>query len=139
MKDTIPTLTIDGYCDEPVNQMTKLFEYYQVCDYSQSNSYKNEMVSLSKTLQEYGNDMPDACNAIKADLIKLYSRHFENVNPEVFYKEIRDGFYAFTIEIRTYKNAKNYELKKELIVKDNILVDINSMLGRHYNMYGGKE
>lgn len=139
MIDTIPTLTIDGYFDAPVNQMTKLFEYYQVCDYSQSNSYKNEMVSLSKTLQEYGNRIEDTCIAIKNDLIRLYSNHFEGVEPAVYYKELRDGFYEFSIEVKAYKNTKQYVLKKDLIIKDNILVDINSMLGKHYNMYGGKE
>lgn len=127
----IPTLTIDGYDTNGATQMVKLFEYYQVADYSQSNTFHGEIVSLRKTLSKYDN-VDELVEMIKADLEKLYSTIFDKVIPNVKIKETDKELKLFEIDIKATRGGKTFTLTKELTAKENILVSTNSVLNNVY-------
>lgn len=129
----IPTLTIDGYDSNGATQMVKLFEYYQVADYSQSNTFYKEIVSLKKTLSLY-NNTDELIDMIKDDIVKLYSTIFETVVPNVLIKDTENEYKLIEISIQATKGKKTYTLTKELKADNNILLYTNSTLNNIYKI-----
>ena len=66
----IPALTLEGWDTSPESQISKLFEYYQASDYSQSNSFIGNITSLKYTLKQT-RDMLQLSKLIEADIIRL--------------------------------------------------------------------
>lgn len=128
----IPTLTIDGFESSPINQMNKLFEYYQVAEYSQSNTFKGEVVSLKKTLLH--SSSPEMLkNEIEKDLYNLYSSCFDTVTPEIKIESDEDkSFLNVYLNVTCTKGETKYTLSRDFKSKDGILVDVNSTLNKIY-------
>ena len=94
----IPALTLEGWDTSPESQISKLFEYYQASDYSQSNSFIGNITSLKYTLKQT-RDMLQLSKLIEADIIRLYGDFFDTVEPLVDAKEIPGGIIRVDINI----------------------------------------
>lgn len=113
MIPVIPTLTIDGWDINPATQMNKLFEYYQASDYSQSNVFRGNIVSLKYTLNR--DIRPSVlANNIKADLNRLYGCYFDTVDPDIEVKDNNNGTVNIVINLTCTKLTETYQLSRTL-------------------------
>lgn len=128
----VPTLTIDGFESNPINQMIKLFEYYQTCEHSQTNTFRHKIISLKKTLL-LSSDPDILRTQIENDIRELYSSCFDRVIPDIRIDENKDDAKVnIFIKITCVKNEKEYSLDWNFVTVDGVIIDINSALYQSY-------
>lgn len=133
----IPTLTVAGWDTNPTTQMSKLFEYYQASDYSQSNTFHGRITSLQYTLSRETN--PEALKkAIENDIVTLYGCYFDSVEPLVVVQPQPSETVRLEINIECVKDDNTYHLSTSLATtKGGSIRVINSKLTQlyKYNQY----
>lgn len=90
MPTVIPTLSssdTDTFISSPLAKGRRLLTNYLLSDRWQSHSYNSTIASAVDILLEYTDDMDAMVNAVKTNLEKLYLRHFEKVNLDVYAEE----------------------------------------------------
>ena len=123
----IPALTLEGWDTSPESQISKLFEYYQASDYSQSNSFIGNITSLKYTLKQT-RDMLQLSKLIEADIIRLYGDFFDTVEPLVDAKEIQGGIIRVDINIKLTRGVKEYTLTKAIHGKSSGIIGYETKL-----------
>lgn len=130
-KPVIPSLTIDGWDTNPLSQMSKLFEYYQASDYSQSNCFMGSIISLKYTLSK--DIRPNILKEnIEADLRKLYGKFFDTVEPIIDVQEEGDGIVNIIINLTTTYNAQTYTLAKSIKGRSSGIIEYQTKLTNKY-------
>lgn len=130
-RPVIPSLTIDGWDTNPLSQMSKLFEYYQASDYSQSDYFMGSIISLKYTLSKdiRPNILKDN---IEADLRKLYGKFFDTVEPIIDVQEEGDGIVNIIINLTTTYNAQTYTLAKSIKGRSSGIIEYQTKLTNKY-------
>ena len=130
-KPVIPSLTIDGWDTNPLSQMSKLFEYYQASDYSQSDYFMGSIISLKYTLSK--DIRPNILKEnIEADLRKLYGKFFDTVEPIIDVQEEGDGIVNIIINLTTTYNVQTYTLAKSIKGKSSGIIEYQTKLTNKY-------
>nr|DAS51276.1 MAG TPA: hypothetical protein [Caudoviricetes sp.] len=130
-KPVIPSLTIDGWDTNPLSQMSKLFEYYQASDYSQSDYFMGSIISLKYTLSK--DIRPNILKEnIEADLRKLYGKFFDTVEPIIDVQEEGDGIVNIIINLTTTYNAQTYTLAKSIKGRSSGIIEYQTKLTNKY-------
>lgn len=131
MTPVIPTLTVDGWDTTPLSQMSKLWEYYQASDYSQSNIFRGKITSLKYTLQTETN--PERLSdAIKSDIERLYGEFFEKVTPIIEVKEMGDGIVNINIDVTCVRNFEEYKLTRAIRGRKSGIIEFETKLIEKY-------
>lgn len=130
-RPVIPSLTIDGWDTNPLSQMSKLFEYYQASDYSQSDYFMGSIISLKYTLSK--DIRPNILKEnIEADLRKLYGKFFDTVEPIIDVQEEGDGIVNIIINLTTTYNAQTYTLAKSIKGRSSGIIEYQTKLTNKY-------
>lgn len=130
-RPVIPSLTIDGWDTNPLSQMSKLFEYYQASDYSQSDYFMGSIISLKYTLSK--DIRPNVLKEnIEADLRKLYGKFFDTVEPIIDVQEEGDGIVNIIINLTTTYNAQTYTLAKSIKGRSSGIIEYQTKLTNKY-------
>ena len=130
-KPVIPSLTIDGWDTNPLSQMSKLFEYYQASDYSQSDYFMGSIISLKYTLSK--DIRPNILKEnIEADLRKLYGKFFDTVEPIIDVQEEGDGIVNIIINLTCNYNTQTYTLAKSIKGRSSGIIEYQTKLTNKY-------
>lgn len=130
-RPVIPSLTIDGWDTNPLSQMSKLFEYYQASDYSQSDYFMGSIISLKYTLSK--DIRPNILKEnIEADLRKLYGKFFDTVEPIIDVQEEGDGIVNIIINLTTTYNTQTYTLAKSIKGRSSGIIEYQTKLTNKY-------
>mgnify|MGYP000882536280 CR=1 FL=1 len=131
MTPVIPTLNVDGWDTTPLSQMSKLWEYYQAADYSQSNLFRGKIISLKYTLQTQTN--PDRLRAqIETDINTLYGEFFETVTPLVEVKDLGNGAVNINVDLSVVRNFETYKLSKAIRGRKSGVIEFETKLQDKY-------
>lgn len=128
MANVIPHLSRDGYMSNPIEMITKLFQYYIIADYSQSNTFRGNIASLKYNLYD-GKTIEDKKNNIIVTLTTLYERYFskDNVIVEVEVED-NDPIYIFNIRVEVIYNGVTYTLNNNILTSNNYIADIEAAI-----------
>ena len=130
-KPVIPSLTIDRWDTNPLSQMSKLFEYYQASDYSQSDYFMGSIISLKYTLSK--DIRPNILKEnIEADLRKLYGKFFDTVEPIIDVQEEGDGIVNIIINLTCTYNTQTYTLAKSIKGRSSGIIEYQTKLTNKY-------
>lgn len=130
-KPVIPSLTIDGWDTNPLSQMSKLFEYYQASDYSQSDYFMGSIISLKYTLSK--DIRPNILKEnIETDLRKLYGKFFDTVEPIIDVQEEGDGIVNIIINLTCTYNTQTYTLAKSIKGRSSGIIEYQTKLTNKY-------
>ena len=83
----VPSLSRAGFITEPKAIVKRLFDYYILSLYSQTNTYYGTITSLAYSLKEGGDDMYAVSSYIERTLGEYYKRYFKTV--EISVRETR--------------------------------------------------
>ena len=109
----IPSLSVEGWNTSPLAQMSKLWEYYQSSDYSQSNMFMGKVVSLKHTLQ-VDIDPYVLKENVEKDIVNLYGSYFEEVTPLVEIYELGDNTVRLVVQISVKRENEQYILSRAI-------------------------
>ena len=109
----IPTLSSEGWNTSPLAQMSKLWEYYQSSDYSQSNVFKGKITSLKYTLQQDIEPTVLKTN-VEKDIIDLYSAYFEEVLPLIEVINMGGDTVRLVVQITAKRDNEQYTLSRAI-------------------------
>lgn len=131
MTPVIPTLTVDSWDTTPLSQMSKLWEYYQASDYSQSNTFRGRIISLKYTLQTETN--PERLSkAIQQDIETLYGEFFDGVTPLIEVKELEGEIVNINIDITCTRNFEEYKLTRAIRGRKSGIIEFETKLIEKY-------
>ena len=83
MPPTLPTVSTSGWVNDIAEKADRLLSYYFVSDYSQSNAYRGQIVSLPQQVQEFGHDALALERSMKAALETYFGQYFESAQVDV--------------------------------------------------------
>lgn len=127
MAIVVPTLSRDGYISNVEDTMRKIFEYYLVSQYSQSDTFRGEVVSITYDL-EMGNNVGDKRDNINRSLSKLFTRYFFNPTIDVNIDTSKEPIIIITIKVTVIINNKTYILSNTVSSQKNIITSIDDAL-----------
>lgn len=131
MTPVIPTLNVDGWDTTPLSQMSKLWEYYQASDYSQSNTFRGRIISLKYTLQT--ETTPDRLSkVIQHDIETLYGEFFNGVTPLIEVKELEGGIVNINVDITCTRNFEEYKLTRAIRGRKSGIIEFETKLIEKY-------
>lgn len=131
MTPVIPALTIDGWDTSPLSQMSKLWEYYQASDYSQSNLFRGKIVSLKYTLQTQ--TVPERLRAqIETDIKILYGEFFDTVIPLVEVKDLNNGTVNINVDLSVARDFTTYKLSRAIRGRKSGIIEFETKLQDKY-------
>jgi len=129
MAKAIPTLNVEGFIKDTDTMVIKLYEYFIVSEYSQSNTFRGNISSLKYILQS-NTDILDIKNEIVNTLETMYGRYFDSVTAIVDVTE--DGSmvnYAIDIIVIDSNNKTNRLVNVVNTVGDSI-ININDTIAK---------
>lgn len=126
-RPVIPTLTIEGWDTNPLSQMSKLFEYYQASDYSQSDYFMGRITSLKYTLSKTLKPMELKSN-IERDIETLYGDYFDTVEPIIEVQDENDGVVNIIINITCTYNGEKFTLARSIKGRSSGIVEYQTKL-----------
>ena len=112
-KPVIPTLSAEGWDTSPLAQMSKLWEYYQSSDFSQSNMFLGGVSSLKHTLQKDIDPIVLKQN-IEKDIFNLYGSYFEEVKPLIEIEELGNNTVRIICQISVKRENEQYLLSRAI-------------------------
>lgn len=114
----IPTLSSSGWVSDPMNVLSKLYDYFLTTETNQSYFFKDDLISLQYLLATYGDDPSLLSSKTKDNLRLLLKRYFSSINVETSITlpppENDDGKYDLTINVTVMQNGKTYSLGRSL-------------------------
>jgi len=110
---SIPSLSTVGWTKDYNEIIQKLYVYFIVSEYSQSNSYYGEIASLKYILQSHS-DIEDIKLAIQKVLLNMYDRYFDSVD--------------ITVDIIETDTSVSYSVNIIAIASDGITYKLNKTI-----------
>jgi hypothetical protein len=132
MNAAIPHLSRDGWMKDPSTMVNKLFEYFIVSEYSQSNTFRGEVASLKYILEQNitGDEIK---SAISKALIIMYGRYFSDVLVNADITDDSTNILLLTISVDVTSNGKRYALDKNLELNNGTLANMNELIADLYS------
>ena len=138
MEVSLPTLTTDGFVNNKRLIFYKLWEYFLVNQYSQSNTYKGSIASLGYIIGS-GSSPTGVAENVEKTLKDLYLRYFDvaNVRCEA---DLDDGTntYYMQIGLEAYDESDPdtvFSLVKEIEGKNGEIKNLDTLLSELYKHY----
>ena len=126
----LPTLTEDGFLDNPQLMLTKLYEYFLSSDYSQSVSFFGNISSLRYIVRKYNEDIDILKMEISDALNVMIGRYWSDYEVTVNIVNYNPDRLSFVIktEIVVTVNGVRYSLTEDTSVEKSTLVKIESYM-----------
>lgn len=84
----VPSLSMNGWIDDPKKQLDFLFSYYILTDYAQSYLFQNNLQCLSNIYYKYINDPDNFAINLKTDFTSYLEKYFPIVEVKTLVKKI---------------------------------------------------
>jgi len=110
---SIPSLSTVGWTKDYNEIVQKLYMYFIVSEYSQSNSYYGEIASLKYILQSHS-EIEDIKLAIQKALLNMYDRYFDSADVVVDIIETDNSVSYATNIIAIASDGETYKLNKTI-------------------------
>ena len=127
----IPHLSRDGWMKDPSSMVNKLFEYFIVSEYSQSNTFRGEIASL-KYILEHNNTNDDIKSEIMKALTIMYGRYFTDILIHVNISEDETSLVVIAISADVTAGKKRYTLDQNLEIDGGTLANMNKLIANLY-------
>lgn len=131
-KNILPTLTSDGWVNEPLKVANQLLLDYFTSLYSQSNLFRGNIYSFSYLAYKYGDQPEEMASELKTDLSKYFSTMFDSVIVETTVVASDSVYRKITVSIQfqdttgtTYDVSRLFDMSGMTINK---ITDIHSLL-----------
>ena len=130
----VPSLSTVGWTKNYNEIISKLYIYFIISEYSQSNSFYGKIASLKYILQSHS-DVEEIKLAIQRTLIDMYGRYFDSVDVIVEVMETGNAT-IYTLNIITIAdNGITYKLNK-IIETDskNTIINLDTNIADLYEI-----
>ena len=128
----IPHLSRDGWLKDPASMVNKLFEYFLVSEYSQSNTFRGHIASL-KYILEQNNTGADIKSEVIRALVTMYSKYFKDVLINVDVIGDDSSMLSLTIAVDVTLDGARYALDKNLGLSGGTVANMNALVADLYN------
>lgn len=129
MEIAVPTLSGDGFATDIRKQADALMAYYLASDYSQSNVFLGNIMSLAYQVQEHGHDTFALKQEIERSSEEYLGRHFDTARVTVDIEDIDDrAQYNIIYNAVVTKAGLSYSLGKLIEIQNNKVVKIINIM-----------
>lgn len=111
MATIVPTLTVDGFVENPAQKLLKIYEYFLTSDYSQTVTYNTYITSFVYIVREFSDDMSNLKTNLINKLNTLIGRYFDIYDVDVFIND-DDSLINIGIDINVTVDGKKYSLNE---------------------------
>jgi len=133
MSSAIPHLSRDGWLKDPSTMVNKLFEYFLVSEYSQSNTYRGKITSL-KYILEQNTASDDIKSEIIKALVNMYNRYFTDILINIDITDDDTSMLSLAISVDvTGEDGNRYTLDKNLELNNGTIANMNTLIEDLYN------
>lgn len=116
-----PVVTLDtrGVLQDPNQKLEQILLHLLATESLQSNIFRDQVVSIPRIVQQYGNNPIELSSNLENMLDIVYGHFFENVVVEVTVNDSDEaGKFTVVIMLRVQENNNWYDLASSLYVKD---------------------
>ena len=124
MTNPVPSLSASGWVTEVGEKADKLFAYFFLSEYLQSNSYKGSVASLPHLIKKYGHDELQLVSMIRETLSRLFEAYFDKVEVDVHVKPENESTFGIVVSSMVEQDGVPYNIAKEVAIQDSVIVDI---------------
>lgn len=131
LPDYYPSLSEDGWVNEPIKIADWIMSDFFSSDYSQTHSHPGQVASFAYILQKYQISINDIMNKLTQGLTIYFSRYFDNVLVEVEDVETDPTIPTRTLAIYiafTDKKGRRYNLGKQATFEGSKLMTVINVL-----------
>lgn len=132
MTDVVPTLSTAGFVSDVPSMIDRMLAYYLTSDFSQSNVFFGQVVSLQKQMQQYQHDPLTLQTRIREELTGYFGGAFDSVTVNVS-TEIPNpddpNRINVTVEAVIVKDGKSYSVGKLIETQNSItqkIINLNN-------------
>lgn len=113
MVKALATLSTLGYASNPQEIAIKIIEYYNESKPSQSTTFFDKVPNLAQRIVDLGNKPDQLTEAIRDDLMTVFSDIFKNVNITVKSVDNGDGTFDVHISGTFESDGREYRLDEK--------------------------
>lgn len=127
MVGKVPSLSVSGWIDEIGERADKLMAYYLTSDYSQSELYAGNVVSLQYHIEQHGSDEGALRTQVESDLRRYLERYFESADITVTTDRPIEGDenrIHLRLECFVVSGGQRYSLGKLITAVNSKVIDI---------------
>ena len=124
---------LGGFETEPRKILDLCFSAYLLTDASQSNEFKDDIISLPKRIQMFDGNEDILIEGIRLDLERMYARYFEQVTIDVRYKgidETPEHTVDIFITVTVVRDDITYDLARAIAVTDSKTFNVINTLNQ---------
>lgn len=123
----VPKLSRVGYITDPSDTLNDLYRYFLISEYSQSNTYRDYITSLSYILRTSAT-MTEVRDSIVRNFSRMLNRYFDNATVVVESKEVKNTYYITILVSVTAKDGGKYTITRDVTSKNGIIDNLENAL-----------
>lgn len=132
MVQVIPTLSTAGFVSDVPTMLDRMLAYYLTSDYSQSNVFQGQIISLQKQMQAYQYDNIALINNVRDELEGYFGSIADSATVRVTTDTPNPddpNRINVTIEVLVIKDGRRYSLGRLIETQDSItkrIINLNN-------------
>lgn len=131
MIKAVPTLSGDGFATDIRVKADALIAYYFASDFSQSNVFRENVISLAYQVQQLGNNPTELKRAIEMSTEEYLGSHFDTASVQVSIPDTTDAAqYEIVFDAVVTQDDLKYSVGKLVEVQNNRVVRIIDKLNK---------
>lgn len=131
MTRVIPTLSAKGFVSTIVDKAERAMAYFCISQYSQTNLYRGNVVTLAWLVQRYGSDPLEIRSRLQSTLNNYLNRLFDEAQVEVVADDTSDAIVLETKIIVVDEGVK-HDLGYVIRTTNNKVLDIFDINNQGY-------
>lgn len=131
MSKCIPTLSAKGFVTTIVDKAERAIAYFCVSQYSQTNLYRGNVVTLPWLVQRYGSDALEMRNQLQSALNNYLNRLFDEAQVEVVVDDDSEAI-SLDTKIIVIDEGTRYDLGYIIRTTNNKVLDIFDINNQGY-------
>lgn len=133
MDKAVPTLSSDGFATDIRVKADALIAYYFASDFSQSNLFRENIVSLAYQVQQFGSSPNELKRVITASMEGYLGRHFDSASVSVQINESdASAQYEIVFDAVVTQDDLKYSVGKLVEIQNNRVVRIIDKLQKGF-------
>lgn len=131
MTKCIPTLSAKGFVTSIVDKAERAMAYFCISQYSQSNLYRGNVVTLAWLVQRYGSDPMEMRSQLQSSLNNYLNRLFDEAQVEVVVDDETETI-SLDVKIFVVDEGLKYDLGYVIRTTNNKVLDIFDINNQGY-------
>lgn len=131
MSKCIPTLSAKGFVTTIVDKAERAIAYFCVSQYSQTNLYRGNVITLPWLVQRYGSDALEMRNQLQSALNNYLNRLFDEAQVEVVVDDDSEAI-SLDTKIIVIDEGTRYDLGYIIRTTNNKVLDIFDINNQGY-------